>query len=186
MERFLKLSLFLIFIGVVQFKSTTQELKDNITDCIIKSEDVFVRGDSLSSMIYNGQRVKLLQGYYKCNSVEREDVIAYRYAGNDAPVIKIVKAVPGDEWYLKKNKAGNRYQIIVNGESLRNSEDQLYQIPEYNSKTLQLYVKTYPKLRKDTYLILGNQVSGSADSTRFGLVDKSDIVGKIIFKRRGE
>jgi len=45
---------------------------------------------------------------------------------------------------------------------------------------LKLYVKSYPVLPDNTYLILGNKVSGSSDSTRFGLIDKSDIVGKIM------
>jgi type IV secretory pathway protease TraF len=32
---------------------------------------------------------------------------------------------------------------------------------------------------QNTYLILGNLTSGSLDSSRFGLIDKSDILGKV-------
>jgi len=32
---------------------------------------------------------------------------------------------------------------------------------------------------ENTYLLLGNRVSGSVDSTTFGLVDKSGIVAKV-------
>jgi len=34
---------------------------------------------------------------------------------------------------------------------------------------------------KDTVFLLGNHASGTLDSTRFGLVHQSDIIGKIIY-----
>ena len=101
------------------------------------------------------------------------------YAGNDVPIIKIVKAVPGDRWRLKKDEQRDSYQIIVNEQPLINSEGKYYQIPESNIRMLKLYVKDYPVLPENTYLILGNKASGSLDATRFGLIDKSDIMGKV-------
>ncbi|MEK7557903.1 MAG: S26 family signal peptidase [Patescibacteria group bacterium] len=35
-------------------------------------------------------------------------------------------------------------------------------------------------ISKNIYLLLGDQVNGTTDSTVFGLVDKSDILGKAI------
>jgi type IV secretory pathway protease TraF len=44
---------------------------------------------------------------------------------------------------------------------------------------LSLYEKDYKGIiPQNTYLILGDQPSGSVDSSVFGLVDKSDILGK--------
>ncbi|MEA3560210.1 MAG: S26 family signal peptidase [Candidatus Omnitrophota bacterium] len=85
----------------------------------------------------------------------------------------IVKAIPGDKWRLNKNN--HSYRIMVNNKPLKNSEGKFYQIPENKIKMLKLYVKTYPVLPEDTYLLLGNQPGGSLDATRFGLIDKANI-----------
>jgi signal peptidase I len=146
-------------------------------DCVTKVQFLEVRGNSLAPLINAGQTIKLVYGYYNCHPVEREDIIAYNYVGNAAPIIKIVKAVPGDKWYLRKSNGD--YLIVVNDKPLVNSEGKFYQIPESKKKMLQLYVEDYPVLPENTYLILGNQVSGSLDATRFGLIDKSDILGKV-------
>ena len=140
-------------------------------------EMVTVRGDSLAPLINPGETIKLVYGYYNSHPAEREDIIAYKYADNDAPIIKIVKAVPGDKWELRKSNGG--YLIVVNDQPLKNSQGEFYQILESNVRMLKLYVKSYPVLPDNTYLILGNKVSGSLDATRFGLIDKSDIVGKV-------
>ena len=72
-----------------------------------------VRGDSLYPLIKPGQTVKLIYGYYDDRPVERGEIVAYSYAGDTAPIIKIVKAVPGDKWRLEKNNSQDGYQIIV-------------------------------------------------------------------------
>jgi type IV secretory pathway protease TraF len=45
---------------------------------------------------------------------------------------------------------------------------------------LSLYEKDYKGvIPKNAYLLLGNRISGSVDSTTFGLVEKSDIIAKV-------
>lgn len=163
------LTLFFVLIFLLEFEAL--------------GEEVFVRGTSLAPLVNPGQAAELLYGYYDNQPVEREDIIAYRYAGRDVSIIKIVKAIPGDKWRLKRDEQNNSYQIIVNGKPLKNSQNKLYQIPESKSKMLKLYAREYPQLGENTYLILGNQTSGSKDSTKFGLVDKSDILGKVIISQ---
>lgn len=166
-------------LGARTIKTGAEEPGNNSGSCVTKVEFPEVRGSSLAPLINQGETIKLLKGYYNCHPVEREDIIAYKYAGNDAPIIKLVKAVPGDKWHLKKNEQQNSYQIIVNGKPLKNSEGKYYGIPESKIRMLKLYVQDYPVLPENTYLILGNQISGSLDATRFGLIDKSDILGKV-------
>lgn len=45
---------------------------------------------------------------------------------------------------------------------------------------LELYARSYPVIPQDAYMILGNQIEGTLDSSRFGLVAKQDIVGKVL------
>ena len=105
--------------------------------------------------------------------------MAYEFSGNPEPIIKIVKGVPGDKFGLEK--FGNYWQIIINGEVVKNSKGEPYQLSESAYNLLSLYVKDYGGvIPPDTYLILGNLPAGSLDSSRFGLVDKSGIAGKVL------
>lgn len=142
-----------------------------------KAEFLEVRGNSLAPLVKPGQTIRLLYGYYDNRAVKRGDIVAYNFSGNLAPIIKIVKAIPGDMWQLRKSKGS--YLIVVNNRPLKNSEGRLYRIPESDIKMLKLYAKDYPTLPEGVYLILGNQTSGSLDSSRFGLINKIDIIGRV-------
>jgi len=138
-----------------------------------------VRGDSLFPLIKPGQTIKLVHDYYDNRPAERGDIIAYNYAGDTAPIIKIVKAIPGDKWHLEKGNSQDGYRIIINDQPIKNSEGEFYLIPEAKIKMLEIYVQGYPIIPENTYLILGNQTAGTLDATQFGLISKSDILGKI-------
>ena len=56
----------------------------------------------------------------------------------------------------------------------------IYEISESKIRILELYTQNYPVLPEDTYLILGDKITGSLDSTSFGLIHKDDILGIII------
>lgn len=146
-------------------------------NCAVRTEERIVIGTSLKPLIEPGETVKVLFGYYNCHNVEREDIIVYDYAGNKDPIIKIVKGVPGDTFALKESGSG--WNILINGQILKNSEGQPYLISGNEYKMLSLYVKDYPVIPENTFLILGNLASGSLDSTHFGLVQKSGILGKV-------
>ncbi len=146
--------------------------------CPIEIEERIVRGGSLQGLIEDGQTVKVLFGYYNCHKIERGDVVLYDFAGNKEPVIKIVKGIEGDSFHLVKVDGG--YHILINGEIIKNAQGEPYLIDQSGYKMLSLYEKDYSGIiPKDAYLILGNLTYGSLDSTRFGLIDKSDILGKV-------
>ncbi|MDP3990767.1 MAG: signal peptidase I [Candidatus Nealsonbacteria bacterium] len=154
------------------------QLADEPEECQVKPEEKIVRGGSLDPLIKDGEIVKVFWGYYDCNDIKRDDVVLYSYAGNEAPLIKIVRGVPGDKFNLWQTDGG--WHILINGEVLKNSEGIPYLISGKRYEMLSLYEKDYGGIiPKDAYLIMGNLVSGSIDSTRYGLIDKSDILGKV-------
>jgi signal peptidase I len=121
----------------------------------------------------------MLRDYYACHEAERGDVVLYRYAGNDDPLIKIVRAVPEDTLELRATASGAL--IIINGEALATSSGEPYQLDARAAGLLRLYERDYGgRIPPNSYLILGNLVHGSLDSTRFGLVDKSSLIGKAL------
>lgn len=151
--------------------------KDNGFECPVKTEERIVRGGSLQGLIEDGRTVKILFGYYRCHKIKRGDVVVYNFAGNKAPIIKIVKAVEGDKFHLERTDGG--WHILINGEIVKNSEGQPYLLNERGYKMLSLYERDYQGIiPENAYLLLGNKTDGSLDSTHFGLVDKSDILGK--------
>ncbi len=105
-------------------------------------------------------------------------MIIYSYAGNPDPIIKIVKGLPGDKFLLQKT--GNGWNIIINDETIKNSQNQPYALDASGYRMLSLYERDYKGIiPADAYLLLGNLASGSLDSSRFGLVGKQDILGKV-------
>jgi len=154
-----------------------RQLQPTASNCPIKIEEKIVRGNSMDPFIKNGQTITVLKGYYNCHKVKRNDIILLHYAGNKNPLIKIVKAIPGDNWHLENSNGC--YYIIVNGNIAKNSEGKDYCLSEKKAKMLQLYASDYPIIPQNAYLVLGNEVEGSMDSTRFGLLGKDNIIGKV-------
>lgn len=158
--------------------------KENILgklDCVYSIEEKIVRGSSLSGLIEEGEIIEIHFGYYNCNKLEREDVIAYDYKGNSVPIIKIVKGLPGD--YFELIESDENWNIFVNGEILRNHQKLEYIISNSGYKMLSLYARDYSNLiPENTYLILGNLEYCTVDSTRFGLISKDNLIGKVFIK----
>lgn len=152
-------------------RDVAQDKKD--WDCVFNIEERIVRGGSLEPLIRPGDTVKILFGYYNCHQINRGDIVIFRHAGNQTPIIKIVKGIPGDKLELKESNSG--WNILINDQVLKNSEGQPYLISGNRYKMLSLYEGV---ITDNAYLILGNLVSGSLDSTQFGLIDKSDILGR--------
>lgn len=137
-----------------------------------------VRGHSLAGLLGDGETVEILFGYFGCHPVGREDVVAYAYAGNPAPIIKVVKGLPGDSFGLEQSTGG--WRILVNGSVVTNSRKEPYLLDANSHRMLALYERDYHgRIPRDAYLILGNLATGSLDSSRFGLVGKRDLLGKV-------
>lgn len=139
-----------------------------------------VNGNSLSGIVEQGETVKILFGYYDRHEIKREDIVVYNYAGNKNPIIKIIKAVAGDGFSLKKAEDPSGWNIYVEDKIVTNSEGLPYALNEKQHRILSLYERDYNgSIPEDCCLILGNMPSGTADSSRFGLIHKDDILGKV-------
>ncbi|RKZ32841.1 signal peptidase I [bacterium] len=167
------IGLSILLLGMVISYSQSDTLPDDIW-----IEERIIRGRSMMPLLQPGQTIQALFGYYEHYPIQRDDVVLVRYAGNKNPLIKIVKGIPGDSLALAYSKSG--WNIIVNGEPLLNSEGKKYNISGKGYKMLSLYVRDYNGvIPKNTYLILGNDPTGSLDATRFGLISKSNIIAKV-------
>ncbi len=128
-----------------------------------------VHGSSLEPIIKEGENVILMKNYYTCHKIKINDIVAYNFSGKKYPLIKIVKALPGDILEFKG------CYLLRNGEVIKNSMGKPYCFTGSRREMLKLY--TGRELYG--YLLLGNKITGSLDSSVFGIVSKEDIIGKI-------
>jgi len=165
-------------VAAILFDSKGAVLKEANSACITETARLEVRGSSLAPLVKAGDTITAFYGFYECNPLERDDLVLYNHSGNDVPLLKIAKALPGDTFALEE--AGGRWHILVNGEVLKNSEGQPHTLNQSGYDMLSLYAADYNGvIPKEAYLLLGNRSSGSLDSTVFGLVGTSDILGKV-------
>lgn len=148
-------------------------------DCTTDVEVRIVRGESLAGVLPAGSEIALHRGYYRCHAVERGDLVAYAPGGRPDPVVKVARGLPGDQFELRPARGG--WRLVVNRRTLTTSADQPYLLGQGAYRVLVLYERDYKgKIPPDTYLLLGEIPSGTLDSTRFGLVHRRDLVGKIV------
>jgi signal peptidase I len=176
MQKYLPFFLLFLSIGIIIFflsfdpqkERKFSEVKKPENSCFTLSE-LTVNGDSMSPFLKNGEEIIFKKGFYDCNSVERGDMMVFSHAGNKNPLVKLVKAREGDRFQYDGST------LRVNGKILKNSEGKEYSI---SSKMLNLYATSYPVLPEDTFLVLGDNPSGTKDASKFGLIHFSQVLGK--------
>jgi len=145
-------------------------------DCLISKtykENNIVNGDSMQPLLQDQQDIVLVKHYYDCFDPQVGDIVAYNYAGNDNPIIKMIKASNQDFLEIKNNK------LFINNKILKNSANQEYIFDNQEIEVLNLYIENN-KLPVDSYLIFGDNIGSSNDSRVFGAVSMVDILGKFL------
>lgn len=136
-----------------------------------------IDGDSMEPLLPNGSVIFLLVDYYKTNTPKHGDIIAYHYGGNEHPLIKSIRAIPGDSVALDTK----RKTLIINGIPLVNSIGTPYTFTSGELQLLGLYTKT-GTLPTWAYLVFGDNVTNSIDSRKFGAISVDNFYGKFILK----
>ena len=110
----------------------------------------------------------------------RNDIVTASIGNSRTPILKVIKGLPGDRLALQPADGGS-FSIVVNGGTVTNSEGRPYAIGERGRRMLSLYIADYGGvIPPDAYLLLGDTPTGSYDGTRFGLVSRNSILGKVI------
>lgn len=132
---------------------------------------VTIRGESLSPLLHDGASV-MMEPASCAGAVRRGDLVIFRTGARDLPVIKIAKAVPGDRFAVAADGT-----IRVNGKNAHNSTGTPYILPPSSRAVLESYQRNYKGvLPAGTYLLLGDGANGTIDSTRIGLIHRSDFI----------
>lgn len=113
---------------------------------------------------------------YRLNEPKRGDIIVFRYPRNPQEYfIKRLIGLPGEEVQVKDGEV-----IIFNSE---NPEGMVIDEP-YLAEGVKTYGLSEEKvtLEEDEFFVLGDNRNSSKDSRSFGVVNKSFIIGKVLFR----
>lgn len=148
------------------------------TPCDSKIEVKYVMGDSMDPLLQHGEMILVDRDYYRCHEIERGDLVLVEYPGRERLLVKQVKGIPTDRFHFQVIKSD--YILYVNDVEVTNSLGQIYTFDEVGSRALQAYAKADGGIiSPDRYLILGEQLDLSLDSTEYGLFSRNQIVGRV-------
>jgi signal peptidase I len=129
---------------------------------------VIVSGPSMKPTLKDKEILLLNKVSYKYSNIKRFDIVVIHIDNKE--IIKRVIGLPGENVVYRSNK------LYIDGHELEN---------DYSFKTDDFSLKTIPncnnciKIPEDKYLVLGDNRAISADSRTYGLIDKSEIQGKV-------
>lgn len=159
----------LLFIGsIILISGSGMLLNDQGKSCSTR-ETVEVNGDSMEPLLENGEKATLLKGYYDCHNASKDDIVVYDWSGQDQPLVKIVKADQDDKITF------DGCNVLVNGEKITNTEGRPYCLDRSRRDRLKKDIN----YNVPDVMLLGNEISGSLDSSLFGLVHEENLVGKV-------
>lgn len=131
-----------------------------------------VSGDSMKPNICNGDKIVMLR---LVGTIEKGDIIVFKTDNGDK-LIKRVVATDGDTVDI-----GSQGGLYINGELT--AEDYIYTATGVIDESVQ-----YPvTVGEDCYFVLGDNRPNSTDSrtASIGLVEKKDIVGRVVLDIKG-
>lgn len=130
---------------------------------------VKVVGESMDNTLYDGQRLFVFrQAYFGKNNPKINDIVVVNTDkfGDAKKIIKRVIATEGQSIQIDGS------QVYVNGELL----EEPY-IKEPMSEDWDINIEEIPQGK---LFIMGDNRNNSGDSRQIGLVDESDVYGKVI------
>ncbi|MEO6077797.1 MAG: signal peptidase I [Candidatus Andersenbacteria bacterium] len=136
------------------------------------AQPFFVRGDSMLPNFHNGEYLVIDQLSYRLSAIKRDDVIVFRYPLDESEFfIKRVIGLPGDEVVVANGQVKIKNDTYPDGVMLNESK--------YLSSEVTTGGQVDVHLGSDEYFVLGDNRPASSDSRSWGLVKKSEIVGRV-------
>lgn len=135
----------------------------------------------MSGILEKGQSYEVLQNYYSCNPIKKDDLVWYRISPPIEPVVKIVKAVPGDSFKLTRSEEDKeKWFIDVNGSPVKTMGEKYFFISKIVPPLKTYEISRKGKLREKEFILLSNVPPGLSDSSNLGLIQRAKLEGRVI------
>ena len=136
----------------------------------------YVKGASMEPNFYDSEYLIIDEISYRFHEAQRGDIIVFRYPKDPQEYfIKRVIGLPGEEVQIKDGEITIFNSTNPNGFVLKET----YLDPELKTNSLTQEKIT---LGGKEYYVLGDNRNQSKDSRSFGPVDKSFIIGRVLFR----
>lgn len=133
-----------------------------------------IKGSSMSPLLDDGDKVKILINYYACHPLKRNDILAIGFKTQPNKLFtKRLVGLPNDKVEIINNK------LYINGRLITNSNNLPYIIDNIGKIRIlkPLVNQTIPQ---GYYLVLSEEQGFSYDSRYFGYIESQHIKGKVI------
>ena len=133
-----------------------------------------VSGDSMLPLLQSGEKVWISRTPVPLKNLSRGSVIALQPYQHKSPLIKRVVALPGDHFHVNRQDG----TLAVNDRIVRNSGGDAYVFRTEKRGVLSRLEDTFNgRVPEESLIVLGDQSSGTYDSTVFGFVGPEEIIG---------
>ena len=136
----------------------------------------YVKGASMEPNFHNSEYLIIDEISYRFEAPQRGQVIVFRYPLNPQEYfIKRIIALPGEEVQIKDGRITIFNSAHPDGFMLNE---------KYLPADLQTFSENELKITvgPDEYFVLGDNRNASKDSRSFGMLNKSFITGKVLFR----
>ncbi|CDB28113.1 signal peptidase I [Firmicutes bacterium CAG:582] len=123
-----------------------------------------VIGPSMNNTLKSGDITVVNKLVFRLRNIKRNEIVSLKK--DDKIMVKRIIGLPGEHIEYKDNI------LYVDGKKISDSRSS-------STKDFKLESIGYDTIPKDMYLVLGDNRTNSSDSRTFGLVKKSDIIGKV-------
>lgn len=123
-----------------------------------------VIGPSMNNTLKSGDITVVNKLVFRLRNIKRNEIVSLKK--DDKIMVKRIIGLPGEHIEYKDNI------LYVDGIKISDSRSS-------STKDFKLESIGYDTIPKDMYLVLGDNRTNSSDSRTFGLVKKSDIIGKV-------
>lgn len=134
-----------------------------------------IEGSSMAPLVQPGDKVETMPPQCLGRDIQDGDVIVFTNSAVRTAVIKRVIARGADRFAVKDGT------VLVNGKKVTTADGREFHLSDGRLGMIRVYESGYNGVVPATaYLVMGEQPGGTTDSTRFGMVDLSDIKGVMV------
>ena len=148
--------------------------------CVHQRLQKTMENEFMADVLPKGHSFEVLLGYYKCNPVQRGDLVYFRHSTPREPVVRKIYGLPGDHFAVNDTETANVYSLTINEKPIEISQGPL------QFKSMQVPpLKTFEIARQgvlgtNEFIVLGEATSSPYDSVSLGVVKLTNFEGKAV------
>ncbi len=152
------------------------------TTCVNHQVEIPLNDPLMAGILTQDQYLEVLFGYYKCNPVQRQELVYYRMSPPLDPVIRRVHGIPGDRFEVLDAGTARTYNLKINGELVK-TQNQIFFFTSDDLPPLKTFeIARQGVLGLNEFIVFAEVPPGGSDSTALGIVKLTAFEGKVVVR----